>query len=205
MLRKQEKDWTAIKMKIEFAYSPIYDSLLTEMSRKIFDINQAKEMELYKEEIEAFWEKDENKIIKEIETIANLKFKSSKTCFIVKHMKYAAISKPLTIKSGQHLQRAKTILIHEIIHTLLDDNKEKIDELIKKIYPYETLEFKIHVPVLLITRKVVEKMYGVEIFNEIINDEMRRDILDRVWPKVNSIYPKFNKDIIKFLKNEKLY
>jgi len=90
------------------------------------------------------------------------------------------------------------------VHILLEDNKEKIKQLIEKIYPEESMEFKIHIPVLLITRKVVETIFGKELYEEIIKDEMKRDVLNSAWPEVNSIYDRFKKDIIKFLKNEKL-
>jgi len=192
-------------MKIDFVYSTIYDNLLTEMSRKEFSVEQMKEMEFYKEEFEATWKKEEGKTIREIEKISKLKFKGNKTCFLVYNMKFAAISNPLTIKRESHLERAKTILIHELIHILLEDNRRKIIKLIDKIYPEETHEFKIHVPVLLVTRKVVENLYGKRVVEEILEDEMRRNVLNSVWPTVNSIYPRFKKDIIKFLKNEKLY
>ncbi len=191
-------------MKIEFIYSPIYDNLLTDMSRKEFSIGQIKELEFYKEELEAIWKKEENKIIKEIEKVSRLKFKGDKTCFIVNSMKYAALSRPLTIKKEQHLERAKTILIHELIHILLEDNKEKLVKLIDKTYPEESLDFKIHIPILLITKRVVENLYGDSLFQEILNDEMKRDILNLAWPEANRLYPKFKNNIIKFLKNEKL-
>ena len=143
-------------MKIKFTYSPIYDNLLTEMSKKEYTSEQMKEMEFYKVELEATWKKEEKKIIKEIEKISKLKFKDDKECFLVYHMKYTAISSPLTLKREPHLERAKTILIHEIIHTLFSDNREKVAELIENTYPKEGFEFKIQVPVLLITRKVIE-------------------------------------------------
>jgi len=85
-----------------------------------------------------------------------------------------------------------------------EKHKEKIKQLIEKIYPEESMEFKIHIPVLLITRKVVETIFGKELYEEIIKDEMKRDVLNSAWPEVNSIYDRFKKDIIKFLKNEKL-
>lgn len=191
-------------MKIKFIYSSIYDNLLTDMSKKNFSIGQMKEMEYYKEELEAFWKKDENKIIKEIEKVSKLKFKEDKECFLVSTMKYTALSNPLTLKKHQHLERAKTILIHELIHVLMEDNKEKLAKLIKKTYLEESVEFKIHIPVLLITKKVVENLYGDTLFQEILQDELKRDVLNEAWPEVNRIYPKFNEDIIKFLKNEKL-
>ncbi len=191
-------------MKIEFIYSPIYDNLLTDMSKKEFSVAQMKELEFYKEEFEATWEKDGNKIVKTIENISKLKFKGNKYCFIVNHMKYAAISNPLTLRREPHLERAKTILIHELVHILLEDNKDKVKKLIEKTYPEESVEFKIHIPVLLITRKVVETLFGKEMFEHILTDEMKRDILNSAWPEVNSIYPKFKSDIVKFLKNENL-
>jgi len=161
-------------------------------------------MEFYKEELEATWKRKEKKIINVIEKTAKLKFKGNKTCFLVNNMKYKAISNPLTLKKEPHLERAKTIIIHELVHILLEDNKEKIKQLIEKIYPEESMEFKIHIPVLLITRKVVETIFGKELYEEIIKDEMKRDVLNSAWPEVNSIYDRFKKDIIKFLKNEKL-
>ena len=191
-------------MKIEFIYSPVYDNLLTDMSKKQFSIDQMKEMEFYKAELEASWEKEGNKISKEIEKVSKLKFKGNKTCFVVNTMKYAAISRPLTIKKEAHLERAKTILIHELIHTLLEDNREKIAKLIEKTYPAESLDFRIHIPILLITKKVVENLYGDTLFQEILSDEMKRDVLNSAWPEANRLYPKFKDNIINFLKNEKL-
>lgn len=191
-------------MKLQFTYSPIYDNLLTDMSRQEFTVEQMKEMEFYKEELEASWEKEGKKIIKEIEKISKLKFKGNKECYLVYHMKYTAISNPLTLKKESHLERAKTILIHELVHILLEDHKDKIIPLVKKTYPEESEEFKIHIPVLLITRKVIENIYGKEILNEILNTEMKIDVLCNAWPEVNNIYSKFKNDIVKFLKNEKL-
>lgn len=191
-------------MKLKFIYSSIYDNLLTDMSRKNFSLEQMKEMEYYKEELEAFWKKDENKIVKEIEKVSKLKFKEDKECFLVNTMKYTAVSNPLTLKKHQHLDRTKTILIHELIHILMEENKEKLAKLIEKIYPEESIEFKIHIPVLLITKKVVENLYGDTLFQEILQDELKRDVLNEAWPEVNKIYLKFNNNIIKFLKNEKL-
>ncbi len=190
-------------MKLEFIYSPIYDNLLTDMSKKEFSNNQIKEMEFYKEELELIWKKEENKIIKEIEKISKLKFKSNRKCFIVNNMKYTAISNPLTVKR-EHIERTKTILIHELVHILFEDNKDKIKKLIEKSYPEESMDFKIHVPVLLITRKVVEKLYGEKEFNIILEKEMHIDILNSVWPEVNKIYSKFNSNIVLFLKNNHL-
>ena len=77
-------------------------------------------------------------------------------------------------------------------------NKQNVSDIslltkIEKIYPLESTEFKIHVPVLLITKKVVENIYNEKILDEIIKDEMKRDVLNSAWPEVNSIYDRFKK------------
>ncbi len=191
-------------MKINFQYSPIYDNLLTDMSNKKFSQEQMKEMLFYKEELEATWEKEERKIVREVEKVSKLKFRGNKDCFLVYNMKYAAVSKPLTLKRESHLERAKTILIHELVHILLEENRDKVTKIIEKTYPKDTVEFKIHIPVLLITKRVIENLYGDGLFQEILQDEMKRPVLNSAWPEVNRIYPRFKGDIVKFLKNEKL-
>ena len=192
-------------MKLNFVYSTIYDNLLSDMSKKEFTVEQMKEMEFYCLELEASWEKEGKRIIREIEKVSNLKFKENKICFLVKNMKYAAISNPLTLKKQEHLERAKTILIHELTHVLLEDNREKILKTIQKTYPGESFEFKLHIPVLLITRKVIEKIYDPNILKDVLEDEMKRDVLNTAWPEANRLYPKFKGGIIKFIKNEKLH
>ncbi len=189
-------------MKVNFTYSKIYDNMLTEMSGKEFSDFQIEEMVLYKEDLEKSWKKGEKRIIKDIENIANLKFKGDKTCFLVNDMLYTAVSNPLTLKKNTKLESAKTILVHELIHKLFEDNSRKVSGLTKIIYPDESLEFRLHIPVLLIAKKVIEKNYGKNALNKEIRDEIETETLKKVWPEINKLSKRFKKDIIKFLKNE---
>ncbi len=192
-------------MKLKFVYSSIYDNMLSEMSGKDFTATNVEDMLIYKKDIEDSWKKDEKKIIRDIEKFSGLKFKGDKNCFLVGDMIYTAISNPMTLKKHSNMKRTKTILVHELIHKLLEDNRKKVSNLIIRAYPEKSFEFKLHVPVLLITKKVIEKSYGKETLNRVIKDEMGREILSDVWPEVNRLSDKFRKDIIKFLKNENIH
>lgn len=189
-------------MKVKFVYSKIYDNMLTEMSGKEFSDFQIEEMILYKGDLEKSWKKEEKMIVADIEKTANLKFNGDKTCFLVNNMLYTAVSNPLTLKKNSNLESAKTILVHELIHKLFEDNSRKVSELTKIIYPNESFEFRLHVPVLLIAKKVIEKNYGKNTLNKEIKNEMETEILNKVWPEVKKLSKRFDKDIIKFLKNE---
>ncbi len=191
-------------MKINFIHSEIYDEMLTVMYRKEFNELEYSQTLDYKNKIASFWEKDELKIIKEIEKVSKLKFKSNKDCFVVSHMKYTAISNPLTIRRDNNLQMVRATLIHELIHLLFSENSDKVYKLINKTYKSESRDFKIHVPVLLIARKVLENLYGKNEYEKVLHRDSRLENLREVWPTANSIYYKFNNDIVKFLKNEKL-
>ena len=190
-------------MKINFVYSRVYDELLHRYIKKELSELFIKEMLLFNEEFEAFWEKDGKKIISNIEKISRLKFKGNKNCYLVSNMFYAAISEPLTLRK-ENLIDMKMRLIHELVHILISDNYNKLNDLINRIYPEESVEFRTHIPVLLITRKVVENIFGERSFKELLDKDMKIE-LRYIWPEVNSIYPKFKGDIVRFLKNEKFY
>ena len=191
-------------MKINFIHSEVYDEMLTAMHKEEF--NEILELETlkYKEGLVSFWKKDENKIIKEIEKVSKLRFKSNQDCFVVSHMKYTAISNPLTVRRDDNLTMVRATLIHEIIHILMCENNKILSKLIDKTYPDESRDFKIHIPVLLIARRVLENIYGKEEYEKVLHRDSRLENLREVWPTANSIYYKFNNDIVKFLKNEKL-
>ena len=190
-------------MKLEFIYSRVYDELLHRYIKKEFSEDYAKNMILFRDEFEAFWEKDGKKIILEIENISNLKFKGDKKCYLVSGMFYAAISEPLTIRK-ENIENMQQRLIHELVHIILSDNKNRLGKLIAGTYHNENNMFRNHVPVLLITRKVIENIFGVESFKRLLDKDMKIE-LRCIWPEVNSIYPKFKGDIVRFLKNEKFY
>ena len=187
-------------MKVNFEYSEVYDELFTYMSRNEYNNKQYLEMLAFTSKFEKHWNKNEDKIINQIEKISGLKFKKDIKCFIVKHLGFRAISNPLTIKFIKDFKYLTAVLIHELIHVLLNHNK-KVCDLVKKKFDYSTNDYKIHFPVLLIERKVIENLFGNDYFNNVLIKDDYNQELAYEWKKVNEVYNKFDKDIIKFLKN----
>ena len=185
---------------IDFVYSPVYDELFTVMKKKRFSGEQFIDMEKFWDSLESFWEKEGNKIKKEIEKVSGLKFNGKIECFLVRDMNFNAISFPFTLKYNKNMEVIKGILIHELIHILLKDDK-KLLELVKKKFDYEDYDFKVHFPVLLVQRKVIENIYGREYFEKVLQNENYIDELGYEWERVNQYYPKFEKGIVGFLQN----
>lgn len=188
--------------KVIFEYSPALDSMLTGMSLQIFTEKQKKELLNYKTKLEKEWQKIESKAINLIESSSKLKFKSDIHCYTVKEMAFKAISSPLIIKQENNINHAQIILVHELIHKLLTQNKDEVVNLISTIYPKKDQEFRIHIPVLIIQKAVIDQLFKTADIKEFIKSH--DDGLENVWKEVNKHYPKFKGDIIKFLKNENL-
>ena len=182
-------------MNIHFKYSTVFDELLSEMSLIPYTSKQRDSMINYVSKISKDWGKDESKIMKEIEKVSGLKFKYDKIpCFVVKNMGFEAISYPLTVKALD-IKKVKQILIHELVHVILKDDT-KLLNLLKKIKLNE--EDKVHLPVLLVQRKVVENIYGRKIFNEFLDYEFNEDIdLDLIKK-----FDGFEKDVFSYLKKK---
>ena len=184
---------------IDFIYSSVYDELFTSMKKKKYSNKQYVDMERFSAELQSFWGKNGVKIKREIEKVSGLKFKDKIKCFVVRDMEFNAISFPFTLKYNK-LETIKGVLIHELIHALLKDNK-KVLSLVRGKFNYEDYDFKVHFPVLLIQRKVIENLYGKDYFKEVLNDEKDIDELGYEWDRVNQDYNKFDKGIVKFLEN----
>ena len=64
------------------------------------------------------------------------------------------------------LKRAKDMIV--VSSGLnLEDNKKVLD-LVRSKFNYEDYDFKVHFPVLLIQRKVIENLYGKEYFKKLV-------------------------------------
>ncbi len=191
-------------MKINFIYSAPYDRMLTIMSNLPYHEEQITEVKLYIDEIEEFWDKYQKKIIKEIEKVSKLRFGHDEKCYVVKNMEYEALSHPFTIKMNQNLEETKLTILHELIHILFVRNIKKSRILIKalhNLYPEKDVFFKVHIPLCLVERKVVENLYGKAYFKKVLEKELLSDEEDEVWPVANKLYPKFNTDIVRFFQN----
>ena len=133
------------------------------MSRNYFDNSQVLELETFTIQLSNRWKQDENKIIREIEKVSGLRFQSNVNCFIVKHLGYRAISDPFTIKVNKDSSYLTAVIIHELVHVLLRDI-QTILNLVNKKFAHEENDFKIHFPVLLIERRVIENLFGAKYY-----------------------------------------
>lgn len=191
-------------MKIRFRYSIPYDRMLSVMSMNDYSLKQKILVEDYILKFGEFWNRDEKKILKEIEKVAGMKFKRKLVdCYFVKEMAFLGISHPLTLKLEKNFNKARLILIHELIHVLLVDNPKSLDLIHELIvdYPKSNRDFKVHLPIFLIQKKVVENLYGKGYFKKnftgdlTFGSEYILDVVDRM-------YPDFDKGIIKFIKKK---
>ena len=185
-------------MKLNFQYSQVYDELLTYMSRNHFDTSQVIELEIFTIKLAKYWQNIHDKIVKEIEKISGLKFNNNVDCFIVKHLGYRAISEPFTIKMNKDFNYLTAILVHELVHHLIKDNS-KILKLVNTKFAHEENDFKIHFPVLLVERKVIENLFGDKFFKNIMKKDDHNPDLAYEWEEVNRVYPHFKANIIGFL------
>jgi len=117
-------------------------------------------------------------------------------------MKFAALSIPLTLKITKDLKLAEKMFIHELIHNLLSQNIKVTKDLIANIYPEEDWEFKIHISVMLIQKKVFRDLYGKNETEKFIKQDKK--IFGPEWIGVEKIEKNYKGDIISFLKNEDL-
>ncbi len=189
-------------MKLNFTYSEVYDEILSAMSEEPYNENQASELKLEIKKLNDFWNKKGSRFISTIENSSKLKFNKDIDCYIVKNLPYVAFSNPLTVKVDKNINRTNITLIHELIHDLFVQNQEQFWVLEEK-FPNESHDLKVHFPVLLVQRKVLEVLYGKKYTEKVIKEEMRIEDLSLIWPKVNDYYKNFKnykKGIINFLR-----
>jgi hypothetical protein len=102
-----------------------------------------KRIENYKKE----WSKYEEKIVKEMCDVLNLKFKRNIIVYIVSGNS-RQLSSPIVIKSGFNPDEFVDSLTHELIHTLFEDNGTKIPiSILEEMFPGETSTIRNHVVV----------------------------------------------------------
>ncbi|MDD5253556.1 MAG: hypothetical protein PHG05_00425 [Candidatus Nanoarchaeia archaeon] len=190
-------------MKVNFMYAFDYDRMMTLVLGERFSDEQILEMRGYLHDVRDFWDKEKDRIIKEIQNVAGMKFKGNVDCYLVKDMFYTALSHPMTIKKEDDLDILKAIMIHELIHVLFVQNTGKGEELIKflnEYYPKQDMLFKAHLPLLLVERKVIEDLYGDRFMRKIMEMDRHSDELSYVWKEANKLYNYFNSNILRFLK-----
>ena len=172
-------------MKINFRYSTPYDEMLSIMSGEELSHSQALIAKEYLEKVNEYWEKEGKKISKEIEKVSGLKFNKDVEGFVVSEMAFEAISHPFTIKMCNDFNKLRGVLVHELLHVLLVQNEVKVLNVVNQLKGDNN--FKVHFPVLLCERKILENLYGN------FKIEKRVEDLDEIWKEVNKVYPEFKK------------
>jgi len=166
---------------IVFRYSRPYDEMLgMMMGKQIADSFAAKE---FLQQLEALWKKEGDSILREIERASGLKFREKLDCYVVQQMLFEAISHPFTVRMHRHVEKMRGILVHELMHILLVQHGAAASRIVNSLDGGS--EFKMHFPVLLCERRVLEKLYGG------FQQEKRGENLDEVWKAVNKVYPAF--------------
>ena len=166
--------------------------MLTQMMGAKFDPLKSRE---YKIELESEWANWEQKILSTIEKASKLKFKSKINCYIVQSMAYKAISHPLTISTEENIEKNIHLLIHELIHVILVQNQTT--QLLRKLEQnYEDHDAMVHIPVLLVQKRVEELLFGKKSFTKHIEGlEAHLPLITRLYPK----YVKQRSNVLEFL------
>ena len=180
-------------MKINFEYSSVYDMMLSEMTGN-FDESSIKKSHDFLSSTKLFWNSNGDRIVNEIENVSKLKFKKNVDCFVVSSMPYESISHPFTIKAVKSSDKLFAMFVHELIHILMSQNFRSVHHLLS--FMDKDHNYRVHFPVLLIERRVLERL------NRDYKKQKRIEDLDYVWEDVNKVYPKFcsSRGIVKFLK-----
>lgn len=140
-------------MEIQFKFSRIYERTLQLYKPKVkaFSIDDIKER---RKEIDndisylnAFWKKEKTGIVKALKNVTKLSFKTDLICYLNSEI---SLSDPLSIKI-ENVTDMKNSLVHELIHSLLDQNNigktkgwEKLKEDFKKEKPLTQSHILIH-------------------------------------------------------------
>lgn len=208
--------------KIIFKYSETYDQVLQKCFEfyKFYKVHKQnanrKELKLKKwvssgkilnnmEKMKKFWKKDERKILEEISKITKLKWREKQIyCYMTGRENYFAFSDPLTLPFYKKLDFLTDILVHELIHKILQDDKVNWQEFLKtwkyieRKYKNETGRTKIHIIVHAIHSHIYFKFYSEKRLKRNINSPFISAEEKRAW----KIVQKENyKNIIKVLNN----
>lgn len=159
-----------------------------------FDESSIKKSHDFLNSTKLFWSLNGNKIVKEIEKVSRLRFKKNIDCFVVSSMPYESISHPFTIKAEKNKDKLLAIFVHELTHVLMSQNFKDVHHLLS--FMDKDHNYRVHFPVLLIERRVLERL------NKDYKKQKRIEGLDYVWKDVNKVYPVFcnSKGIVNFLK-----
>ncbi len=153
------------KPKINFVYSLPYNNLFNNGHS---EIETAKEVNMFIEEIKSKWSEVGEEILRTIERVG-FAWKIDKIqCFVVKNLPVQGISIPLTIKVFDNIDFAVYVLVHELVH--INFFKEKryltILNLLRIKYKKNMYVIK-HVVIYSAVRRVILTVFGEQFFRSV--------------------------------------
>ena len=182
--------------KITFRYSQPYDEMLSVMMGKQIDDNGVAAAKEFVKKLEMLWKKEGKKMLRKIEHVSGLTFRKKIEGYIVQRMLFESISHPFTLRMHRDVEKMRGILVHELLHILLVQHGDAASKVLNALEGSH--EFRVHFPVLLCERRVLEHLYGG------FRQEKRVENLDAVWKAVNVVYPAFKtyqRGILRFVQD----
>lgn len=159
---------------IEFRWSFIYQEEIHLSEEEDYDRGKwGKSVNSFISKLKHELESKGKDILKYMENITGLNWNEKKIiCYVIKMSRFGPISDPLTIpiqlKHGKDvfiltIERFFDMLIHELIHNLFIQNKDKLDNhfdsLINKRYKNLSWNCAIHVPVHAIHKEIFDEFF----------------------------------------------
>ncbi len=184
-------------MNVPVVYSSAYDKMLCSL------MGETVVSKLPVASFAAVWKKRSVKIIAALEKYSGLQFRFDVPCFLVSHLPELAISSPLTLRYQKDHDRLLYILVHELAHELLAQNKEKVALFVDTMFATHDLEFRHHIPVLLLQKKVVTSVFGKKFFLA----QQKKDYslpIGLVWHTVDEIFSHYTSTLTEFLEHDGL-
>jgi len=146
-----------------FKYSPIYDKQWCLALGEEYDPQILKRFPAYLQALKAVLG-NEHRIFTLIETYTGLHWQDKHIpVYFVSCLPISGFSDPLTIRIHDDHLRVIETLIHEAIHVILVQNKDKTQDVfvkLRKTYPDETKSTRVHIIVNSVTDRVFRSIYG---------------------------------------------
>lgn len=154
--------------KIKFNYVPTYDNQWSKALNKAYDFEGNKrEARKFLQELKNHWtESKESKALELISKYSGLEWGEKEIdIYVVKNLNIMAFSRPFTIKMGDDYLLSCEVLIHELIHTILNQNFKKFKDVIenlRKSFPREDINVIVHLIVISIEKKILDNIFNKE-------------------------------------------
>ena len=132
--------------KLNFIYSYIYDSTLAELSGKEYSNKTQANAKKYIKIVSKEFSKYSEHIIKDISDISGLKWQTQLIDVYISKYAPHSLSVPLTIKIYKDVRVSTAILVHELVHNIILQNKKHVRyKKLFKDFRNESITTKYHI------------------------------------------------------------